>query len=723
MKSRLQSFCALHWNGILHSYSQIFFSQDKWYGAILLMVSLFDYRLGLGGLAAVLLTNLLAHLLGFSKEQIASGLYGFNAVFIGICLVYKFHVNAAFLVLFFFSVVLGFMLTIWLETLFSKHKIPILTLPFVLTLFVVDLSVDSFHNIQSILPFDRFTVVLAKQMKAPWYEVVHLFDGAKIPQMLYYYLKTVASIFFSDSILAGSIIVVALLFLSRIKSTVAFLGFVFAFVTSKMMGVDIQLLTQNLAGVNYLFWGMAIGCFFLIPNTYSYLLVIGLTPALFLINSGIESLIGSLGLSSYTLSFSLLSILLLFILGQRSKNRFFVFPYIQYYNPEKTVYKNVNYLQRFGQSVLFKFQLPFLGQWKVSQGYDGGITHLGAWGKALDFMITDEEGVTCFGNCAQKEDFYSFNKPVTAPADGYVYSISNISDDNEINQVDTRKNWGNTIILNHLNGLYSQLSHLKKDSFKVRIGDYVTKGTVLAACGNSGRSPEPHIHFQVQYSPEIGAAPCPYPIGYFFEKTPGKPILHIGEVPRENATVFNVPVSELLLHAFEAKPGRTLRASFDGKEYQWTIATDAYNKTYIHCPETKSAAYVENDGTLFYFTDFEGKKSSPLYLFYLSCFKLLLSNEKGIAVEDFIPLTKEHPPGTKWIQDFLAPFILFTRIRYQSELKETDNAHFPEKITFRTHTDTISFRIRTSRIKTSVTVSGNRIEIQSKKQTLCVDWA
>ena len=103
MKSRLESFCALHWNGILNSYSQIFFSQDKWYGIILLLVSLFDYRLGLGGLAAILLTNLLAHLLGFSKEQIASGLYGFNAVFIGICLVYKFHVSPAFLVLFFFS--------------------------------------------------------------------------------------------------------------------------------------------------------------------------------------------------------------------------------------------------------------------------------------------------------------------------------------------------------------------------------------------------------------------------------------------------------------------------------------------------------------------------------------------------------------------------------------------------------------------------------------------
>ena len=59
----------------------------------------------------------------------------------------------------------------------------------------------------------------------------------------------------------------------------------------------------------------------------------------------------------------------------------------------------------------------------------------------------------------------------------------------------------------------------------------------------------------------------------------------------------------------------------------------------------------------------------------------------------------------------------------KTNLTDADNAHFPEKITFRTHTDTASFRIRTSRIETSVTVSGNRIEIQSKKQTLCIDWA
>lgn len=723
MKSQIQSIGELHLNGTINSYAQIFFSQDKWYAVILLTVSMLDHRLGLGGLTAVVLTNLMAHLLGFSKEKIRTGLYGFNAVFIGISMVYKFHVNTALLVLFFFSVILGFMLTIWFETLFSKYKVPILTLPFVFTLFVVDLSFKTFTHIQSILPFDRFTIVLAEQMKVPWYNAVHLFDNAKIPQMLYFYLKTMASIFFTDSILVGVIVVIALLFHSRIKSTVAFLGFFFAFVTSKMMGVDIQQLTQNLAGVNYIFWGMAIGSFFIIPNAYSYLLVVGLTPVLFLFYTGIENLILSMGLSSYTLSFSLLSILLLFILRQRSLSRFFVFPYIQYYNPEKTVYKNVNYMQRFGQETLFKIQLPLLDKWTVSQGYDGAITHLGDWGKALDFVITDEGGNTCFGRCAQKEDFYCYNKPVLAPADGYVYTISNIADDNEIDQVDTRKNWGNTIVINHLNGLYTQISHLKKDSFKVRTGDFVTKGTVVAACGNSGRSPEPHVHFQVQLTSEIGAATHPYPIGYFFEKAKKKPVLHIGEVPQENSTVYNVVPSGLLLDAFEAKPGKRLRVRYNGEDFLWPIATDAYNKTYIHCAKTKSTAYLENDGTMFYFTDFEGKRSSPLYLFYRSCFKLLLSSEKEIPVKDFVPLTKEHPAGTRWIQDLLAPFVIFTRIKYRSELVEVDNMHFPEKVVYLTQTNTVSFHFKNRRKETSVTVLKNSIEIHFQNEKLCIDWA
>ena len=722
MGLQIQSIGKLHLNGIIHSYAQIFFSQHKAYGILLLLLSMLDIRLGAGGLAAVVLTNLLAHLLGFSKAKIDSGLYGFNAIFIGISMVFKFHFSLPFGILFILAVILGFMLTIWFETLFAKHQIPILTLPFVLTLALVDLSFNTFTHIMPILPFDRFTVVLAKQMQIPWYNAVHILDHLQLPQMIYFYLKTMASIFFTDSILVGAILVIALLFHSRIKSTVAFLGFFFAFVTSKLMGVDIRELTQDLAGVNYIFWGMAIGSFFIIPNSYSYLLVIGLTPVLFLFYTGIENLIADIGISSYTLSFSLLSILVLYILKQRSNNRFFIFPFIQYYNPEKTVYKNVNYMQRFGQGILFKFQLPFLDRWTVSQGYDGGITHLDEWGKALDFEITDEEGKSCFGQCAQKEEFYCYNKPVLAPADGYIYMISNITDDNAIDSINTEKNWGNSIVINHLNGLYTQMSHLKKDSFKVRIGDYVKKGTVVAACGNSGRSPVPHLHFQVQLTPEIGAMTHPYPFGYFFEERDNKPLLRIGETPKEGSIVYNVPLSSLASEALQAKPGRLLRVKQENETWIWRIATDAYNKTYIRCDKTGSTAYFENDGTLFYFTDFEGKKSSPLYFFYRNCFKLLLSNEKGITIKDWVPLTKEHPAGTKWIQDFLAPFILFTRIRYESVLSEADNFHYPEKIGYHIATKTSFLHFVHQRKEASVTITRKKIEINTQKRTLCIDW-
>jgi len=723
MGLQIQSIGKLHLNGIIHSYAQIFFSQNRTYGMLLLLLSMLDIRLGAGGLAAVVLTNLLAHLLGFSKTKIESGLYGFNAIFIGISMMYKFHFNLSFAILFIFAVILGFMLTIWFETLFAKHQIPILTLPFVFTLALVDLSFGTFTRIMPILPFERFTVLLAEQMQIPWYNSIHSLDHLQLPQMLYFYLKTMASIFFTDSILVGAILVIALLFHSRIKSTVAFLGFFFAFETSKLMGVDIRELTQDLAGVNYIFWGMAIGSFFIIPNSYSYLLVIGLTPVLFLFYTGIENLIADIGISSYTLSFSLLSILLLYILKQRSNNRFFIFPFIQYYDPEKTVYKNVNYMQRFGQGLLFKFQLPFLDKWTVSQGYDGGITHLGEWGKALDFVITDEEGKSCFGQCAQKEEFYCYNKPVLAPADGYIYMISNITDENAIDNVNTEKNWGNSIVINHLNGLYTQMNHLKKDSFRVRIGDYVKKGTVVASCGNSGRSPVPHLHFQVQLSPEIGAMTHPYPFGYFFEEQhDAKPLLRIGEIPKEGSIVYNVPLSSLAGEALQAKPGRVLRVKQEDETWLWRIATDAYNKTYIRCDKTGSTAYFENDGTMFYFTDFEGKKSSPLYFFYRSCFKLLLSNEKGITIKDWIPLTKEHPTGTKWLQDFFAPFILFTRIGYESVLTEADNVHYPEKISYRIATKTSFLHLIEQRKEASVTITRKKIEINAQKRKLCIDW-
>ena len=244
---------------------------------------------------------------------------------------------------------------------------------------------------------------------------------------------------------------------------------------------------------------------------------------------------------------------------------------------------------------------------------------------------------------------------------------------------------------------------------------------MVATCGNSGRSPVPHLHFQVQLTPELGAATHPYPFGYFFTEEGGKTLLHTGKIPNEGEILFMLPPMVLALDALAAKP-RRLRVSQGNESWDWQIATDAYNKSYIRCPKSRSKAYFENDGTLFYFTDFDGRKTSPLYHFYQSCFKLLVSAGKGIEVNDRMPLTYEHPTGTRWLQDLLAPFVLFTNIRYRSLLAETDNIHYPGMIIYHTETTSTLLRFWRQQRKATVTITPRKIMIENQKQPLCIEW-
>jgi hypothetical protein len=159
-------------------------------------------------------------------------------------------------------------------------------------------------------------------------------------------------------------------------------------------------------------------------------------------------------LKSFTLSFSVIISLFLLFLQHRWFHKFLHLVTIQYYSAEKTIYKFITSINRFKNEHLVKIQLPFWGEWFVSQGYNGKITHLGDWGKALDFVIVDESTETYKELGKSREDFYCYNKPILAPLDGYVYEIINTIEENEIAGVNTDDNWGNTIIINHLNCIF-----------------------------------------------------------------------------------------------------------------------------------------------------------------------------------------------------------------------------------------------------------------------------
>ncbi|GGT54510.1 M23 family metallopeptidase [Streptomyces purpureus] len=69
-----------------------------------------------------------------------------------------------------------------------------------------------------------------------------------------------------------------------------------------------------------------------------------------------------------------------------------------------------------------------------------------------------------------------------------------------------RRITGNHLVLDLGGGTYAMYAHLRRGSLTVRAGDRVTAGQVLARCGNSGNSTEPHLHFQLMDGPDLNTA-------------------------------------------------------------------------------------------------------------------------------------------------------------------------------------------------------------------------
>jgi urea transporter len=693
----------------------MFFSLDNLFALIILVVTLFTPFVGLCGLAAIAMINAIAYFMGFNREEIHKGIFGFNALFLGLAMGYEYSFNGTFVILFITGILTLLMLTVWLKGLLAIYNLPFLSFPFIIAYWIVSLAASNFSNIH--LDESHIYVIneAVKNESSSFFNFIHSLDDVPDFPLAWTFFKTLAGTFFQTSVLGGMMIAVGLLYFSRIAFSLAIIGFSLAYYFYFLFGADTNDLNYNLLGANFIFLAIAIGCFFLIPNVYSYITVIILVSVLMLFSFSIGKILSVFQLKVYSLSFSIICTAFLFTLNQRWLHQFLQLVTVQYFSAEKTIYKYLNSVERFRNEHLYKLILPFSGEWYVSQGYDGKITHLGDWSKALDFVITDSKSNTYREPAARerfsREHFYCYDKEIFAPYDGYVYDIINTVDENDVGEVNTEKNWGNTIILNHLNGLFSQISHVKKDSFNVFIGQYVTKGTYLARCGNSGRSPEPHIHFQLQTVPTVGAKTLPYPIAYFVERMGTQRFLRISEVPTENSHISNVHVNELLSIAFYFYPGQKISLSKENgsSKTEWEVRTDSFNRTHFYCSKTDSYAYFVYDGVMLYFTDFEGDHGSLLFQFYLAAYRQLLGYYDNIEVKDRVPLIHFNHPVLQFFQDFFAPFYLFTKANYSSVFTYADNVYAPQKVMVRNTVEASIFNYRFKQINFEFELKDHRI--------------
>jgi urea transporter len=654
-------------NALLNSYSLLFFSNNKLFAALLVVVSFFNPYAGTAGLAAALLSIAVARFTRLSREMTAEGIYSYNALIIGIGMGALYNFSLAFWLLLLIICIFSVILSVMLQNLLGRYGMPFLTLPFVLCFWLLMLVTKDFAAID----FTFRNIYWINQLYAigdhRLLKFIMSMENLDMPPLLATFFRALSSLYFQYNILAGVLIGAGILIHSRIIFSLILIGFFSAYAFNNIVMAHPEGMNYYLIGGNFILVSVAVGAFFTIPSLHSYIWAVISVPITFLIVMALGRITGQWNLPVYSMPFSITSLCLLYFFSLKSPSGRVVLTPYQYYTPEKNLYTWLNDKERLQNIHTTRLQLPFIGKWMVSQGYDGNITHKGEWSKALDFIIVDSELKTYDKFAVSPDNFYCFGKPVLAPADGFVQQAEDHIEDNEIGRINKKQNWGNSIVIKHAEGLYTKLSHLRKNSIRVKTNDYVKQGDIIASCGNSGRSPEPHLHFQVQSTPYIGSKTLAYPLAHYVSEKDGRISVREFTVPGETETVYNATANPALRNAFEFLPGFNLTVKAEGmEEGRWEVFTDAYNNTYLYCHSSGSVAWFKQNEKVFYFTSFKGDRNSLLYYFYLACYKVCLFTEPSLPAIDKYPLQLSGNSPAKWLQDVVSPFFIFSRLHYES---------------------------------------------------------
>lgn len=167
-------------------------------------------------------------------------------------------------------------------------------------------------------------------------------------------------------------------------------------------------------------------------------------------------------------------------------------------------------------------RLPLSGKVSVWDGHDalshhrrwdythpaiqGFGFHHNAMRYSYDLVPVDAEGRMFTGDESKNESYVGWGMDVLAPADGTVVETHNDSPDaREFEPSVLAKNinlvFGNYVVIRHADGVFSILGHVRQGSVKVKAGDTVKQGQVVAQIGASGSSLFPHLHYQLQEGP------------------------------------------------------------------------------------------------------------------------------------------------------------------------------------------------------------------------------
>jgi Peptidase family M23 len=134
---------------------------------------------------------------------------------------------------------------------------------------------------------------------------------------------------------------------------------------------------------------------------------------------------------------------------------------------------------------------------------------------AIDFVQLNDNGSLASGPAAALASYRYFGAEVLSVADGVVAAIHDGDAEEVPGKLPEGKSianaGGNYVVVDIGEGRFAFYAHLQPGSLRVKQGDHVGQGQVLALLGNSGNADAPHLHFHVMDGPSpLEANGLPY---------------------------------------------------------------------------------------------------------------------------------------------------------------------------------------------------------------------
>lgn len=472
----------------LLAYGSLVFAPAPLPSVLVLLASFCHPYVGLLGLAGGIVAYLGAKWVGGNREVLRTGIYNISGILVGLALGMYGEPSLRIWVFLFIGAILSGFVSVLVGNRFSRYDLPILSLPFMLVIWPILITYQqgSAVGFGTFLPFLSIDTFLFRNLGTPFYAGIRMFG----------------SILFQDNGLSSILILLAIGIYSRVTLLYGLWGGllalpVYAYITGSLDGFH---------GLNYVLTAMALGGFFLVTNRSAFTLVTISILAVGIVDTSASALLRGMEAGGHfllpTLALAFNTITLLILLPIKSSSlpiaslRLVPVPLATIRSPELNRHWYELALKSASQKTMIT--LPIIGKWNILQGHNGEWTHKVQGRFAWDFVIFDEAGRQHRGVGLKSDDYYAFGLPVLAPAGGVVVEALNDVPDNPPREAVTELNWGNYIVIDHLNGEFSRLAHFRMGSIRPELGARVKRGEVVGSCGNSGRSGVPHLHYQLE---------------------------------------------------------------------------------------------------------------------------------------------------------------------------------------------------------------------------------